>query len=76
MIYRVLYPYYTELHAVSLDEAVSNWIRLYHHLNINKLIIEDNKKHWKVRMKKLANSEKHRVGFKVTSYPYMVLMNR
>lgn len=67
MIYQVLSPVVMTVEADSFKEAVKNFVKLNHSLNINKIIIKDQNEHREAALEYFRQDGRNKVGINV--YP-------
>ena len=68
MIYQIVSPIVTPIYGDSFKEAIKNYVKFNHNLNINNLIIKDQSQHWEARLRYYKENQKNKVGIDV--YPY------
>lgn len=69
MIYQIVSPVYASIHGDSFKEAIKNYVKFNHNLNVTNLIIKDQADHaYEARLRYYMQNEKNKVGIDV--YPY------
>jgi|UniRef100_A0A6C0ED92 hypothetical protein len=67
MIYQVLSPFASTVNADSFKEAIKNFVKLNHNLNINDLIIKDQSRHMTAKINYYKKDGRNKVG--INMYP-------
>jgi hypothetical protein len=79
MIYQVVYPFATSIYGDTFKEAIKNYIKLNHNLNISQMIVKDQTNHMQANIKYYQQDGRNRVGinmFPVSStFPSMMVIN-
>ena len=68
MLFQIIQPYVTDIYGDSLKEAIKNYVKFNHNLNVTNLIIKDQANHYETRLRYYTENNKNKVGFDV--YPY------
>lgn len=68
MIFQVIEPFVVDIYGDSFKEAVKNYVKVNHAMNINRLIIKDQNDHYEARLRYYKENNKNKVGIDV--YPY------
>lgn len=67
MIFNVVSPIVTDIYGDSMKEAVKNFIKFNHNLNITNMIIKDQSNNIEARMKYYQQDGRNKVG--INMYP-------
>ena len=59
MIYQIVSPIVTPIYGDSFKEAIKNYVKFNHNLNINNLIIKDQSQHWEARLRYYKENQKN-----------------
>jgi hypothetical protein len=62
MIYKVISPIVATIDGDSLKEAVKNFIKINHNLNINNMIIKDQSTNYEAKIKYYQQDGRNKVG--------------
>ena len=71
MLYQILSPVVATIDGNSFKEAVKNYVKLHHDINLNELIITDQMQHMKAQMKYYKEDTRNKVGinmFPISNY--------
>jgi len=69
MIYQIVSPVVASIQGDSFKEAIKNYVKFNHNLNITNLIIKDQADHaYEARLRYYTQNERNKVGIDV--YPY------
>jgi len=69
MIYQIVSPVVASIQGDSFKEAIKNYVKFNHNLNITNLIIKDQSDHaYEARLRYYTQNERNKVGIDV--YPY------
>lgn len=68
MLYQIVQPFFYEISADSVNNAIKNFVKIHHNLNITNLIISNEYHKYQAKMKYFNENDKFRVGINV--YPY------
>jgi len=69
MIFQIVSPIVTSIQGDSFKEAIKNYVKFNHNLNITNLIIKDQADHaYEARLRYYTQNERNKVGIDV--YPY------
>ena len=78
MIYQVLSPFATTINGDSFKEAIKNFIKLNHNLNITDMIIKDQTQHMKANLNYYKQDGRNKVGIDMypigNNYPLVPMM--
>ncbi len=66
--YQVVQPFFYSLSANTVNEAIKNFVKIHHDLNLNNIIITDQTNHYKANFKYFLEDGRNRVG--INTYPY------
>jgi hypothetical protein len=75
MIYQILSPIPYSVYADSYKEAIKNYINFNHQMNINNIIITDQKNHMKALLKYYKHDGRNKVGINMFPIDYTYPMN-
>jgi hypothetical protein len=68
MIFQIVQPFVADIYGDSFKEAVKNYVKFNHNLNITNMIIKDQSDHYETRIRYYTENNKNKVGIDV--YPY------
>jgi len=68
MLYQIVQPFFYEISADSVNNAIKNFVKIHNNLNITNLIIANQHNKYQAQMKYFDEEGKHRVGINI--YPY------
>ena len=79
MIYQVVYPIATSIYGDTFKEAIKNYIKLNHNLNINQMVVTDQTNHMQANIKYYQQDGRNRVGINMfpvpNTWPSMMIVN-
>ena len=67
-IYQIVYPFQQDIYGSSFKEAVKNYVKTSHDINIRNMIIKDQVDHYETILRYYKENDKNKVGIDV--YPY------
>tara|TARA_B100001093_G_C26769419_1_gene989367 strand:- start:1199 stop:1480 length:282 start_codon:yes stop_codon:yes gene_type:complete len=65
--YNVVSPIVTTVNATSLHSAIKLFAKTYRNMNINSMIIKDQNRHYKTKLRYYTNDGRNKVG--INYYP-------
>jgi hypothetical protein len=65
-MFTVLHPFRTTIDGDTYLEAIKNFVKVNHNLNLNDLIITDQKRYWKANINYKRHDSRNRIGINVT----------
>jgi hypothetical protein len=68
MLFQIVQPFVADIYGDSFKEAVKNYVKFNHNMNITNLIIKDQANHYDTRLRYYIENNKNKVGIDV--YPY------
>jgi len=68
MLFQIVQPFVANIYGDSFKEAIKNYIKINHNINIRNLIIKDQQNHYEARLRYYIENNKNKVGIDV--YPY------
>ena len=68
MIYQIVQPFSATIYGDSFKEAIKQYVKLNHNMNITRMIIKDQSNHYDTRLRYYIENNKNKVGIDV--YPY------
>ena len=68
MLFQIVQPFAADIYGDSFKEAVKNYVKFNHNLNITNMIIKDQSNHYDTRLRYYMENNKNKVGIDV--YPY------
>lgn len=74
MLYQVVQPFFYEISADSVNNAIKNFVKIHHDLNVAKIIITDQTNHYSANMKYFIEDGRNRVGINVFPYSGPIVM--
>ena len=79
MIYQVVYPITTSIYGDTFKEAIKNYIKLNHNLNISQMVVTDQTNHMQANIKYYQQDGRNRVGINMfpapNTWPSMMIVN-
>jgi hypothetical protein len=79
MIYQVVYPITTSIYGDTFKEAIKNYIKLNHNLNISQMVVTDQTNHMQANIKYYQQDGRNRVGINMfptsNTWPSMMVVN-
>jgi hypothetical protein len=78
MIFQVVYPFTTSIYGDTFKEAIKNYIKLNHNLNLSQMIVTDQTNHMQANINYYKQDGRNRVGinmYPITSWPSMMIVN-
>ena len=66
-IFQIVHPIVTTINGNSFKEAIKNFVKLNHRLNLNEIILTDQNNYYTATWKKIINDGRNRVG--IDFYP-------
>lgn len=79
MIFQVVFPFESTIYGDSFKEAVKNFIKLNHNLNITKMIVKDQSKQIEAKMNYYKEDGRNKVGINMfpvgLQYPTPIVTN-
>ncbi len=66
--YQVIQPFTYQLNANSMNEAIKNFVKIHHSLNLQNIIISDQQNNYQANFKYFTQDGRNRVG--INTYPY------
>lgn len=79
MIYQVVYPFTTSIYGDTFKEAIKNYIKLNHNLNLSQMIVTDQTNHMQANIKYYQQDGRNRVGINMypvsSTWPSMMIVN-
>lgn len=73
--YQVVYPFYYNITSDNYYNAIKQFSKLHHHMNINNLIITDHNNAMRANLKYFKKHGKNKVGIYTEPYPYNYITN-
>ena len=67
--YQVVQPFFYTLSADTVNNAIKNFVKVHHDLNLTNIIITDQKNHYKANFKYFLEDGRNRVG--INTMPYL-----
>ena len=74
ILYQVVQPFFYEVSANTVNEAIKNFVKIHHNLNLANIIITDQKNHYEANMKYFIEDGRNRVGINVNPFSGPVIM--
>lgn len=68
MLFQIVQPFVADIYGDSFKEAVKNYVKFNHNLNITNMIIKDQSNHYNTQLRYYTENNKNKVGIDV--YPY------
>lgn len=68
MLFQIVQPFVADIYGDSFKEAIKNYVKFNHNLNITNMIIKDQSNHFEARLRYYQENNKNKVGIDV--YPY------
>jgi hypothetical protein len=68
MLFQIVQPIVADIYGDSFKEAIKNYVKFNHNLNITNMIIKDQSNHYQARLRYYTENQKNKVGIDV--YPY------
>jgi hypothetical protein len=68
MLFQIVQPFVADIYGDSFKEAVKNYVKINHNINITNMIIKDQSNHYETRLRYYMENNKNKVGIDV--YPY------
>ena len=68
MLFQIVQPIVADIYGDSFKEAIKNYVKFNHNLNITNMIIKDQANHYEARLRYYQENNKNKVGIDV--YPY------
>ena len=79
MIFQVVFPFESTIYGDSFKEAVKNFVKLNHNLNITKMIIKDQSKQVEANINYYKEDGRNKVGINMfpvgLQYPIPIVTN-
>ena len=70
MMYYIVYPFASTIYGDSFKEALKNFIKLNHTMNINRIIIKDQTNHMEANVNYYLQNGRNKVGINFYPIPY------
>jgi len=68
MLFQIVQPFVADIYGDSFKEAIKQYVKINHNLNIKRMIIKDQANHYDTRLRYYIENNKNKVGIDV--YPY------
>ena len=68
ILYQVIQPFTYSISADTLNEAIKNFVKIHHGLNLQNIIISDQTNHYQANFRYFTEDGRNRVG--INTYPY------
>lgn len=68
MLFQIIQPFVADIYGDSFKEAVKNYVKFNHDVNITNMIIKHQSDHYETRLRYYIENNKNKVGIDV--YPY------
>lgn len=68
ILYQVIQPFTYSISANTLNEAIKNFVKIHHGLNLQNIIIADQTNHYQANFRYFTEDGRNRVG--INTYPY------
>ena len=68
MLFQIIQPFVADIYGDSFKEAVKNYVKFNHNVNITNMIIKDQSNHYHTKLRYYIENNKNKVGIDV--YPY------
>ena len=68
MLFQIVQPFAADIYGDSFKEAIKQYVKINHNLNIKRMIIKDQSNHYDTRLRYYIENNKNKVGIDV--YPY------
>lgn len=79
MIFQIVFPFESTIYGDSFKEAVKNYIKLNHNLNITRMIIKDQSKQMEANINYYVEDGRNKVGINMfpvgLQYPVPIVTN-
>jgi hypothetical protein len=72
-MFRVVHPFVTTVDGDTYMDAIKNFVKLNHNLNVSELIMTDQNRYWKANINYRVNDIRNRVGINVTPLSDMMV---
>ena len=66
--YQVIQPFLYNISGNTLNEAIKNFVKIHHDLNLQNIIIADQNTHYQANLRYFYEDGRNRVG--INTYPY------
>jgi len=66
--YQVIQPFLYNISGNTLNEAIKNFVKIHHELNLQNIIIADQRTHYQSNLRYFYEDGRNRVG--INTYPY------
>jgi len=76
MLYQIVSPIVTDINGDSFKEALKNYLKINHNINITNLIIKDRENYYEAKLRYYKQNQKNKVGIDVYPYPTLELPNK
>lgn len=74
ILYQVVQPFFYEVSANTVNEAIKNFVKIHHNLSLSNIIISDQQAHYQANMKYFMEDGRNRVGINVNPYSGPIIM--
>ena len=68
ILYQVVQPFVYSISANTVNEAIKNFVKIHHNLNLNNIIITDQKNNYEANLRYFVEDGRNRVG--INTFPY------
>ena len=68
ILYQVVQPFTYSLSANTVNDAIKQFVKIHHNLNLNKIIITDQQHNYESKLRYFIEDGRNRVG--INTYPY------
>ena len=68
--YQVVQPFFYTLSANTVNEAIKNFVKIHHDLNLNNIIITDQTKNYKANFKYFHQDGRNKVGINLCRWSF------
>ena len=68
ILYQVVQPFFYELSANTVNEAIKNFVKIHHDINLANIIITDQKNHYQANMNYFLQDGRNKVGINVNPF--------
>ena len=75
-IYTVTSPIYHVIDSESIKDAIKTYVKFYHNYNIQKMIIQDQARHYKANIKQWKHDTRNKFGINYYPIDYIPVQTR